>query len=100
MTQPTSPFDRAEMKRAVAKWAIDSGGRLAKRRGELGLSRDQLAGLAGIAEPTITRIESGTINPRDDLRWILAGVLQVSVDSIWTPPTREIIAAERSLVAS
>jgi transcriptional regulator with XRE-family HTH domain len=95
-TTQLPPFERGEMKRAVSKWAIDCGRRLQALREDRGFSRALLASFAGIAEPTLTRIENGTINARDDLRWIISGVLMVDVADVWPNPTRAEIMAVKT----
>lgn len=100
MTGPLEPpFDRTELKRAVTRWSTDCGKRLATIRNERGLTRDQLAQLAGIAPATLSRIETGTITPRDDLRWILAELVAQPVGAIWPEPTRETIALHKRTAA-
>lgn len=85
-------FDRARVKTAVAHWAIECGSQVQKRRKSLGISRKVLAELGDTSEPTITRIESGSLNPRDDLRWIIAGIMQCEVTDLWPTPSRQDVA--------
>ena len=57
------------------------GERMRKLRNQRGLSQNQLAKLAGVAQPTVCRLEKGaskTLNADNALR--IAGALRVSVD--------------------
>jgi transcriptional regulator with XRE-family HTH domain len=92
---PEPWFQRSKVKTAVQHWAVESGVRLSQRRQELGFSRKLLAEITGTTEATVSRLESGQLTPRDDLRWICAGVLQCAVEDIWPYPTREQIVRLR-----
>lgn len=80
-------FVRSDVRALVLQWRIACGQRLAKRRDLVGLHRRELADLAGTSEPTVIRIEAGTLNPRDELRIALACVLRTEVADIWSYPS-------------
>ncbi len=89
-------FEMDLVRRMVSKWAVDCGGRVSARRQLLGLDRPTLAGLVGTTEATIHRIESGSVNPRDYLKFAIASALQVEIGDLWPYPTRERVYAEAS----
>lgn len=84
-------FDRAKVKTAVAHEAVESGSRFRSKRKAFGWPLATVAQLTGTSEATISRIESGSLNPRDDLRWVIAGVMQCEVGDIWPHPSRQAI---------
>ena len=86
-------------RRVVAKWAVDCGSRVVARRKALGMDQETLAALAGTTKPTISRIESGQINPRDHLKLAIANALAVEVETIWPYLTRERLHSEIAAVA-
>lgn len=86
---PEPILDLADMRRVISKWAVDCGARVQKRREELGFSRSTLAGLTGLTEPTIHRIETGTINPRDHVKVGFAIALMVDVVDLWPYVSRQ-----------
>lgn len=59
----------------------------------------QLADLAGTTEPTIMRIEAGTLNPRDHLRIAIADALRCEVGEIWSYPSHAHVNARAAAVA-
>lgn len=84
-----SRFDSDDVRRLVRAWQKECGARVALRRELFGITRRELADLAGTTEPTILRIEAGTVNPRDHLRLTLACVLRCEVSTLWPYPTCE-----------
>lgn len=82
-------FDRDDIKWLVRAWRKECGSRVSQRRTLLNLHRRELADLAGTSEPTIIRIEAGEMNPRDELRLMIAGVLRCEVADLWQYPTCE-----------
>lgn len=81
-------FELGDVRRMVAKWAIDCGARVTDRRKSLGWDRPRLAELVGTTEATITRIEQGVINPRDYMKLAVAAALVVEVEDLWPYPRR------------
>lgn len=79
-------FDADDLRSAVAQWQQECGVRVANRRTIFGIHRRDLAALAGTTEATIQRIETGKLNPRDPLRFALAGVLRCEVADLWPYP--------------
>lgn len=100
MDEFDATFEREIVKQAVGKWMIDCGARMKATREQRGWSRETFAAMAGVKVPTISRVESGTLNPRDDLRWIFAEILCVGVQEIWPAPPRETIVACKTGVAA
>lgn len=89
MSEQADPFfDLDDVRDLVAKWAIDCGRRVSKRRETLGWDRRQLAGITGTTEATIHRIESGALRPRDHLKLAIAAALQLEVEDLWPYPSR------------
>lgn len=82
-------FDEGDLRTALGKWQRDCGLRVMNRRQLLNVNRRDLADLCGTTEPTICRIEAGAINPRDILRFAIAGVLRCEVADLWPYPSCE-----------
>lgn len=96
---PLEPrFDSGLLKDITDEWIVQCGVHVERRRKNLQMHRKELADLAGTSEPTIIRIESGTLNPRDHLRIAIAGVLRCEVSDLWPYPPHAQIAA-RALAA-
>jgi DNA-binding XRE family transcriptional regulator len=83
----TDVVDRAEVRALVRAWAQECGERVRVRRVELGVDRRRLATSVSSTEATIHRIETGFINPRDDLRFTIAAVLGTEIADLWAYPT-------------
>lgn len=67
------------------------------------LTQAQLAAMAETTEATLSRIEAGTLAPRDNLRLAIAYALLLEVDEVWRPIPRTDLsarAAEITLAAS
>lgn len=89
MSQTVEPFFELEdVRRMVAKWAVDCGRRVQDRRMSLDWDRRTLASLVGTTEATITRIEQGVLNPRDYMKLAVASALVVEVEELWPYPRR------------
>lgn len=82
-------FDADDLRHALDKWQLDCGKRVASRRSLLGVTPRDLADLTGTTQATISRIEAGSLNPRDILRVAIAGVLRCEVADLWPYPTCE-----------
>lgn len=82
-------LDSEVLDEIAKEWVAESGVRVEKRRRDVNLHRRELADLAGTTEPTIIRIESGTLNPRDSLRMAIAAALCCEVSDLWTYPRCE-----------
>lgn len=80
---------------------LRGGGRICKRwgrnvlnmRGDRGLSQRQLADLAGITRPTLSRIESGDLAAGDAVRFALAYTLGTTVERLFPWPEGDDVAA-------
>lgn len=81
-------FDLEDVRRMVAKWSVDCGRRVQERRQALNIDRKVFAQLVGSTEPTIIRIEAGTMNPRDYLKLAIASALVCEVETLWPFPRR------------
>lgn len=73
------------------------GAKVAKKRGALGMSQDDLANATGLTQATISRIESGRQSPSDKAKWLIAGALHSTLDDLFPwpavcPPVPEIAA--------
>lgn len=75
--------------RHLANWPAECGRRVAERRAQLGWHRRQLADEAETTEATIGRIESGALNPSDEMRVRVATALGCQVAELWHYPTIE-----------
>lgn len=62
------------------------GERVAEERAACGMTKAALAARCGVEPSTITRIESGVMCPRDELKWKLAGALGVRMDVLFAWP--------------
>lgn len=90
---PQEPrFDPELLRDITAEWIVECGSRVRARRDLLKLHRRELAELAGTSEPTIIRIETGSLNPRDTLRIAIAGVLRCEVAELWPYPSHTQVA--------
>lgn len=63
------------------------GRRVAERREALDLTQTQLAGLCGITQQSVSRIEAGTTIPRDSLKMTLASKLGTTPGDLFAWPT-------------
>ena len=92
----TSPYLDATAVRAFfapgGTWAKEAGQRIKRRRNELGLTLEQLAGLCSTTAQTLSTIEQGDLVPRDYLRASIAYALCESIDDIWRTLSRSRIA--------
>lgn len=97
---PLEPkFDAEILDDITREWVAECGVRLARRRELLGLHRRELADLAGTTEPTIIRIEAGTLNPKDHLRIAICGALRCEVDDVWPYPSHSSVESRARVVA-
>lgn len=62
------------------------GKRVKRTREERGISQRKLADLCDIDPSTVSRLERGTLAPRDDLKWRVAGALGVTVEELFPYP--------------
>lgn len=62
------------------------GRRLKSRREELHLSQEQLATVCGLRQSTISRIERGLDCPKDQTKWLIAGALGTTVETLFPWP--------------
>lgn len=89
----TSPLlDEAALRKLVGSksdWAKGCGLRMRTLRKARGFSPVQLAEITGVTQPTINRIETGEIIPRDHLRAAIAYALSVEITDVWEPVTRK-----------
>jgi DNA-binding XRE family transcriptional regulator len=83
----TDRFDRAQVRALVGAWVLQCGERVRVRRMELGVDRRRLATRISSTEATIHRIETGSINPRDDLRFTISAVLGSDIADLWAYPS-------------
>jgi transcriptional regulator with XRE-family HTH domain len=72
---------------------LELGRRIAARRGELGISRKDLAAMTGLSYPHIAQIETGYRLPSAKHQPVLAKVLGISLDDLFGI-TDEHLAAE------
>jgi len=97
---PQEPrFDPTLLRDITDEWIAHCGVRVQRRREAFGLHRRELAELVNSSEPTIIRIEAGTLNPRDHLRIAIAGVLRCEVAELWPYPPHDQVAARALAVA-
>lgn len=92
-------FDAEILDDITREWIAECGVRIARRRELLGLHRRELADLAGTSEPTIIRVEAGTLNPKDHLRIAIAGALRCEVADIWAYPGHNSVESRARVVA-
>jgi DNA-binding XRE family transcriptional regulator len=83
----TDFLDRAQVRALVRAWAQQCGERVRVRRVELGVDRRCLATCVSSTEATIQRIETGYINPRDDLRFTISAALGSDIADLWSYPS-------------
>lgn len=81
---------RRFLKREARHW----GSNVKFRRGELGLTLEQVAALADTTPQTVFKIERGEIVARDNVRLALAFALGKEVEDLFPLPKREVILAE------
>jgi transcriptional regulator with XRE-family HTH domain len=96
VTDVTPIIDRDRLRRFMAREGRVWGAGVRSRRRSLGLTLEQLAGLADTTPQTIHKIERGTIVPRDDLRIALALALADEVDALFPMPDRKTVMREAS----
>lgn len=66
----------------LASW----GRRIAERRRALLMTQERLADLCEVRQPTISKIERGTLDPSYDLKWKIAAALQQSLEELFSYP--------------
>ena len=88
-TPTTARLDRVDIRALVSDWARQCGTRVRARRVDLGVDRRHLATVVGTTEATIQRIESGSINPRDPLRFTISAALDLDVADLWSYPSAQ-----------
>lgn len=81
---------RLFLKREARHW----GSNVRARRTDLGLTLDQLAGMADTTPQTVFKIERGEIVARDNLRLSIAFALGREPADLFPLPSREVILAE------
>ncbi len=81
------------------EWVVQCGMRVRARRDLLKLHARELADLAGVSEPTIIRIEAGSLNPRDGIRIAIAAALRCEVAELWEYPSHRQIDSRAKAVA-
>lgn len=81
---------RLFLKREARHW----GSNVRLRRLELGLTLDELAGMADTTPQTVFKVERGEIVARDNLRLALAFALGRESADLFPLPRREVILAE------
>ena len=91
---PDPYFDPDNLRAMVRRWAIDCGRRVSETRKLRGYDRARLAALVGTGVPTIFRIETGTLNPRDHMKLAIAAALVVEVEDLWPFPRRQTVFQE------
>ena len=103
MKTPPTPqeprFDPDLLRDITSEWIVESGSRVKARRELMKFHRRELAEMAGTSEPTIIRIETGSLNPRDTLRIAIAGVLRCEVADLWPYPPHAQVASRALAVA-
>lgn len=62
------------------------GKAIRKRRSDLGFTQERFAELCDVEQSTVSRIERGDQPPSDRLKYVIAGVLQVSVEVLFAYP--------------
>lgn len=62
------------------------GEEVAKARVAAGLTQKALAQLCDVHPSTILRVETGGLNPNDELKWKIAGALGERMDVLWAWP--------------
>lgn len=70
------------MKYKNEKYRAVSGGRIKKRRKELGLRQEDLAEKLGVAKSLISRYESGSITPPIETYLELASILRTTAEDL------------------
>jgi transcriptional regulator with XRE-family HTH domain len=63
------------------------GQEVRRRRGELGLSQEELAGVSGLHRTYVSGIECGERNPTIDVVFVLASALQCKPADLMPEPT-------------
>lgn len=81
---------RLFLKREARHW----GSNVRLRRLELGLTLDELAGMADTTPQTVFKVERGEIVARDNLRLALAFALGRESADLFPLPRRDVILAE------
>lgn len=76
----------------VHDWALKCGARLRERRKLLGLSQEELGGLAGVRATSISKFEYGEVIPKDQVRLAIAHALACEVSDIWGAPDRHYVS--------
>lgn len=64
-------------------WRVRQGERVQARREERGLSQAQLADKAGTTQQTVSRIETGAVDPKRELKMRIARVLVIHVSRLF-----------------
>ena len=82
------PDALADWFRPGGPWAKQSGAAVRQRRLRLGFTQIELAERCAVREATIHRIEKGQFFPSDRLRAHLGYALEVSVEAVWSFPSR------------
>jgi len=92
-------FDPATITALAADFYRDCGARVGRRRRLSGIQPRELAELCGVTPATISRLEAGTIRPRDELRITVAAVLGCEVNDLWPYPPSAVVhrAAARAV---
>lgn len=64
----------------------DWAGRMCARRGELGLSQNELARISGVSQTTVNAMERGISGGKDHMRYALARALRIEVHELFPYP--------------
>lgn len=89
--ETTALLDREALDQLLLEWAVQSGERMRKRRGELKLTQLQVGRLADTTPETVCRVELGQLTPRENLKLSLAFALLTEVAAIWPPLDRKVV---------
>lgn len=85
-------YDTAALRietRGGGAWPKHCGHLVHARRTKLGLTLEDVAGLVGVPDQTIWKIEQGMVSPRDYLKITLAAALGCSVDTVFPWPDKD-----------
>lgn len=92
---PATPaIDPERLRKYLQRECRFWGSAVRSRREELGLTLEQVAGLAGTTVQTLFKIEKGQIAARDHLRIALAFALATEVHRLFPMPDRATIMRE------
>jgi DNA-binding XRE family transcriptional regulator len=96
VTDAAPVISQADLRRFLKREARHWGSVVKLRRKELGLTLEDLAGLADTTPQTIFKIEKGEIVARDHLRITVAFALGKEPQDLFPLPSRKVILDEVS----